>query len=308
MMRHHFLFGAGASAFSGGCDPKPPPLGNKLFADLKGTLRCKDHIPIEIQTLFQQDFEAGMDALWQARPGLIQSFLQDMAKYFLQFKPHSSNYYVQFLRIMLRKPVAVNIATLNYDMLIEHSIEMLGLCYQHPIELRKKATLPVFKLHGSCNIVPDVNITGMTLVVPPSAEPGVVVGGIGGARVKSLSISDMHHFLHDQQTAVPLLAMYHKDKPVRDCPDVITQMQAMWAATLNNSEKLFVIGTRLVTHDTHIWDPIANFKGELCWVSPDVTEARAWALEHDLKFVEYATTIKEFLVRYESEPSESAHL
>ena len=99
------------------------------------------------------------------------------------------------------------------------------------------------------------------------------------------------------------MAMYHKDKPVRDCPTLLTQMQEFWATTLNNSEKLFVIGTRLVIHDTHIWDSISKFKGELCWVSPDVPEARAWALEHDLKFVEYATTFKEFLVRYESEPS-----
>ena len=137
-MRHHFLFGAGASGNSGGCDPNPPPVGNELFADLKGTL---------------------------------------------------------------------------------------------------------------------------------------------------------------------LLAMYHKSKAVRDCPHVIKQVRSRWAASLNSTEKLFVIGTRLVTDDIHIWEPIAKFKGELCWVSPDVPEARAWALEHDLKFVEYATTFKEFLVRYESEPS-----
>ena len=157
--------------------------------------------------------------MWQARPGLIQSFLQDMAKYFLQFKPHGSNYYVQFLRIMLRKPVAVNIATLNYDLLIEHSIEMLGLRYQHPLAPKMVGTVPVFKLHGSCNIVPDIgdaSITGITLVVPPSTEPGVTVAGVAGFGLKACPFRICISSCTSSKPLVPLLAIAGlKDKPTR---------------------------------------------------------------------------------------------
>ena len=41
-------------------------------------------------------------------------------------------------------------------------------------------------------------------------------------------------------------------------------------------------------------------------MSPDMAEAKEWALERDLKFIEYARTFKEFLDRYEGEPTESA--
>src|SRR5690606_34436742 len=128
------------------------------------------------------------------------------------------------------KRVLVNIATLNYDLLIELGIELERLSY-----IGQNGAPPVFKLHGSCNIVPDIGsatISGITVVVPPTG-PGESAAGIGGYSAKSLSVKDMHTFLHDQQTLVPLLAMYHKSKAVRDCPHVIKQVQSRWAASLN---------------------------------------------------------------------------
>ena len=63
----------------------------------------------------------------------------------------------------------MNIATLNYDLLIELGIELERLSY-----IGQNGAPPVFKLHGSCNIVPDIGsatISGITVVVPPTG-PG----------------------------------------------------------------------------------------------------------------------------------------
>lgn len=300
-MKHHFLFGAGASAFSGRCDPTSPPTGDKLFAALEEGLRCANEIPDDIRPLFTPDFELGMDALWRARPELMQSFLQDMAKYFLQFGPTPGNHYAELIRILGSKRIAVNLATLNYDLLIERSIEMLGMKYHHPLGPPVQNAIPVFKLHGSCNIVPDLGggtISGILIDLGPPPEPGITVAGVGGDMVKSLSVNEMYDFLHPEQTLVPCVAMYHKTKSIRDCPSAITRIQNIWQESLKTTERLFVIGTRFVPHDTHIWDSIGAFPGELCWVSPDASEVEAWAKGRGLKFTHYAKTFEEFIPQY----------
>lgn len=300
-MKHHFLFGAGASAFSGRCEPTNPPTGDKLFAALEGSLRCVKEIPNDIRALFAPEFEVGMDALWRTRPELMQSFLQDMAKYFLQFVPTPSNHYIELIRLLGSKKVVVNLATLNYDLLIERSIETLGMKYHHPLGPPVPNAIPVLKLHGSCNIVPDLgvgSISGILINLGPPPGPGITVTGIGGDMAKSLPVNEMYDFLHPEQTLVPCVAMYHKTKSIRDCPSAINRIQSTWRESLKTTERLFVIGTRFVQHDTHIWESIAAFPGELCWVSPEASEAEEWAKGHGLKFMHYAKTFEEFIPRY----------
>ena len=300
-MKHHFLFGAGASAFSGRCEPTNPPTGDKLFAALEGSLRCAKEIPGDIRALFAPEFEAGMDAFWRARPELMQSFQQDMAKYFLQFGPTPSNHYVELIRILGSKRIAVNLATLNYDLLIERSIESLGLRYHHPFGPPVPDAIPVFKLHGSCNIVPDLgggSISGILIDTGPPPEPGITVSGVGGGAAKTLTVTEMYDFLHSEQTLVPCVAMYHATKSIHDCFGPITRIRNFWRESLKTTERLFVIGTRFVPHDKHIWDPIGAFSGELCWVSPDASEAETWAKSRGLKFTHYARTFEEFIPRY----------
>src|ERR1700676_2286958 len=59
-----FLFGAGASAFSG-AQPTNPPLGKDLFAALEAAGFLPPGLPPEVLDLFraQPNFEKGMEAL-----------------------------------------------------------------------------------------------------------------------------------------------------------------------------------------------------------------------------------------------------
>ncbi len=73
-----FLFGAGASAFSGECIPTAPPLGKDLFLELKKLGGVASRIDGELAEVFC-DFEAGMAELRVRDDLQTIPFLNEMA-------------------------------------------------------------------------------------------------------------------------------------------------------------------------------------------------------------------------------------
>jgi hypothetical protein len=67
------FFGAGASFGNPDCSPEPPPLGARLFDELQAQGPTAASIEPEMAALFRKDFEGGMLAFYQARPGVGQT-------------------------------------------------------------------------------------------------------------------------------------------------------------------------------------------------------------------------------------------
>lgn len=301
--RHQFLFGAGASAFSGPCTPKCPPLGVGLIDELIPRLRVAAFVDLDLLDLFRRDFEAGMDAFWRRNPEMLQSFLQDMAGYFSDFFPEAGNLYKQFVEVINNKRNKVLLSTLNYDLLIEPAISQAGGLISFSGFDAPSGNTPLLKLHGSCNFIPDMgpgSVSGINLVIPVP-EVGTRSAGIAGFPIKPVDVPELRAILRSNDTRVPAMAVYHASKMVRDCPHAILAYQDWWRKELLTADALFVIGTRLVEHDTHIWDAVKSYTGPVYWVSPSPDEALAWAKINGVRMVPYEKTFADFIPRYNRE-------
>jgi hypothetical protein len=194
------------------------------------------------------------------------------------------------------------LSTLNYDLLLEDSLELSGHSYNHVISgSPPDNSIPVYKLHGSCNIVPDIpgSIRGMILNVDlHNAPPGVDVSGVDGAQLKTLDRRSLMAWLDKEDTLVPCIAAYHASKNIRDHGMPFKHLQSHWGAAIHRTEALFIIGVRLVLHDTHLWEPISKYKGKVYWVSRDPGPALAWAQVHGVDMAHFATDFKSFIPSY----------
>src|SRR5262245_57504541 len=99
-----FLFGAGASAFSGDCFPKNPPLGAGLFQELLRQGGVAETVGADHRELFERNFEDGMATFWALSKVDRTGFLRDVARYFAQFFPGEKNAYISVLRAILAAP------------------------------------------------------------------------------------------------------------------------------------------------------------------------------------------------------------
>ncbi len=256
---------------------------------------------MDVAVLFTPEFEKGMDALWTTRKDLVQSFQQDLARYFLQFQPRGRNHYKALIKVLRHTRVEPIISTLNYDLLIELVLADERIDHNHIASINKQIGQKVYKLHGSCNMVPHIpsSIEGFLLVT----EPGD--GGVDADSVKSLSISEMHAYLSPNQSVVPCIAAFHSSKTIRDAARAFVRLRSLWKEEMERTDVLFIIGARVAPQDTHIWDVVKSLKGQLQWIGPPAgkgaTGAREWADSCDLEFNHYADGFKEFVQRYTSD-------
>jgi hypothetical protein len=61
---------------------------------------------------------------------------------------------------------------------------------------------------------------------------------------------------------------------------------------------MFIVGVRLVLHDTHIWEPLSKYKGKIYWISRDPTPALDWADTHGVDMEHFATDFHSFIPEY----------
>jgi hypothetical protein len=300
--KHMFLFGAGASHYSGPCSPSNPPLGNDLFRDLEEHLRCRPFINDEVLQIFEVDgFEAGFDALWRSVPHCIQSFQQDLSRYFLAFTPQPGNHYISFLEILRNKKIKVAFSSINYDLLLERAILATGNTYNHCVNRNQRGGLLVLKLHGSCNIVPVSTAKLSDFIIVEEVPQNEYEGSSLETYVsETLNDDQIIQFLDNESVLVPLIATYHKSKKVVQNPRTIELVQQVWKGHLEQVDALFIIGTRLVLHDSHIWDVVAALKKTVYWVSPDKS-ALEWARSQGVNMVDYCDTFEEFVGKYNSD-------
>ena len=75
-----FLFGAGASRYSGECFPEPPPLGTELFDALVKRGGVAATIDADLAAVFRKDFERGTSLFRRQRGGDVTTLLREMAE------------------------------------------------------------------------------------------------------------------------------------------------------------------------------------------------------------------------------------
>ncbi len=275
-----FLFGAGASFGSGPCSPSVPPLGGQLFPALQTAGGAATRVSDELAQLFASDFEAGMDRFWEEHNTRTTELLRDMARYFVQFEPLEGNLYIELIKILGGTRKKALMATTNYDLLIEHAIVKSGLLVKYGGLPAPGRYIPVLKIHGSCNFLPDIQprqISGIGFDL--ANTPGV---GALSANVRiAQSAKEVIEFCDREDSIAPAVAMYHPTKRVIYCQAFVETQQQAFDAALKQVARVYVIGLRIHTVDEHIWKPLAASKAKLYYVGREPEDFESWVRNNE---------------------------
>jgi len=267
-----FLFGAGASYGAGGVLPEQPPLGCQLYSILERIYPGSwGGLPVEIREVFKSDFEHGMQLVHDRVGGAIPSLMREMAVYFVQFRPHDrATLYCRLIEDLHKNGLLERVlfSTLNYECLLEFSL----LHHGHGIAYFDEGTgnqVPVWKLHGSCNIFSH----GV------QAGPGIAYGtGVvweGGIEAFLDSNLVIQRCLVETALA-PVMCLYMHGKPLSVSPAAIHGQQKAWAERVDAASVVVSIGVRPLTGDDHIWKPLASTSAQLYFIG-DSTVLDQWS-------------------------------
>lgn len=276
-----FIFGAGASSGSGPCTPRPPPLGSELFGALRAVGGAAAEVSDDLAEIFR-DFEAGMDRFWVDHNTRTAELLRDMARFFAPFEPLDGNLYIRLISALGGTRKKAVFATTNYDLLIEHAIIKSGLLITYGGLPTAPRNIPVLKIHGSCNFLPDIaprQISGVRFDL--SQSPG---SSILGARVRvAQSTREILNFCANEDSIAPALAMYHPSKRVLFCSDFVNAQQEAFQSAIRSASRIYIIGLRVHLVDVHIWKPLAASKGRVYYVGREPGEFLNWANANNRK-------------------------
>lgn len=259
------MFGAGASYGSLDCFPKCPPLGQDLFNELQehGTVAKK--INEDIADSFRNSFELGMEIFWEINNTDVTDFLRETASFFLQFKPGEKNLYFRLARFMKENNRKAIITTTNYDMLIELSVCSIGWLVNYSTDSVLPKNIPVLKVHGSCNFLPDIKQLQISGIKFDLSEAGPNASILDGP-VKAVQVNEAMHFCNTENSVAPVMSMYARGKRILFCPKFIESQQKQWLQEVIRAKHIIIIGLAVNPADNHIWEPLASTKAKITYV------------------------------------------
>ncbi len=257
-----FLFGAGASYGAGGIIPERPPLGLDLYPILERIYPSTwGDLPSDVKEVFRQDFEKGMQIIYDTWGMAIPVLMRELAIYFIQFRPfNKSTLYCKLISFLDEKRVLSRalLSTLNYECVLEFSLLEQGhqIAYFNNVA---ENTIPVWKLHGSCNMFSH------NVQASPDVYYGTGVSFEGGLQGELDSNKVIEHCLIETGLS-PAMCLYMRGKPLQVSPSVIADIQRAWAEAIETCKAIFCIGVRPLLEDEHIWRPLGNTSGQLYFV------------------------------------------
>lgn len=270
------LFGAGASYGAGGIIPETPPLGFQLYEELERIYpNTWGSFPEEYKIEFRKNFEDGMGLIYENYGGAISQLMRELAVYFVQFRPHSSKSLYSKLITYLVEIDKINdvlFSTLNYECVFEYSVLNQGLKISYFDKY--KDTVPIWKLHGSCNMF------SQGLQAGPGVKYGTGVVFEGGIEAYLDSNKVVEECLVKSGLA-PVMCLFMEGKPLQVSPSAIKQLQERWSKEVLNAEKIFCIGANPLPEDSHIWNPLSK------------TQANFFYIGEEKRFQEWASSNRE---------------
>ena len=278
-MTRVILFGAGASFGAGDVFPThpPPPLGNQLFGELA---RCYPRswgaLPSDIDSNFRENFEVGMGILWERYSPVIPELMQQMALYFIQFRPRApgSSLYCSFAKEIRQRGLAnqVLLSTLNYECLLELAISQQSIRVNYGDFPGPDGSVTVWKLHGSCNFLP----AGIQATRGVSFTRGVTFN----TRVHAVDdLNEAVTFCLSDNALPPVMCLFMEGKPTQVAPGSVVAMQEAWRAEVASADKVAVIGVHPNPADAYLWDALATTPGSLLYIG-NKSAFGTWAEEN----------------------------
>ncbi len=202
------------------------------------------------------------------------AFVREMAAYFADFEPGAGNHYTTLLDGVFKRGQVGVLATLNYDLLLEHAISRLGWSVAYRAPAPAKNVL-VLKLHGSCNFLPDMQpqqISGIGFDLSAAPDASIL-----HAPIRAVGPHDVLEFCRREDSIAPAMALYAEGKAVLYCAQFVTQVQADWREAVKRAKRIYLIGVRPYPADTHVWGPLARKGPPIWYVGPSGADFLDWA-------------------------------
>jgi hypothetical protein len=207
-----------------------------------------------------------MGEFMSSRDGDIATFLREMSCYFAKFRPGANNFYRQIMQTLKKNKRRATFVTTNYELLIELSAFKEGF----KVVYGEFPTIPndyikVFKVHGSCNFLPDVGdvkFSGVTF----TGGTGNDYSCISGFKTQFANPFEVIKFCKEENSLAPAISVYAKGKQVFFNPQFVNFQQASWVSALSKTNKIFIVGLRVNPEDRHIWTTLKNSKAHLFYV------------------------------------------
>lgn len=271
------LFGAGASFGSGAVNPKPPPLSAGLFDELRAAYPAAwGQVPQQKRSSFVPNFEPGMKEIFESGSHDSTALLRALAHYFTQFRASHGNAYARLLEHLGSHGVLKGtlFSSLNYECVLETAARNYGfpLVSYFDHAATTKDAIAVWKIHGSCNFLPN-SVAGGAGVVSFAAN---AVSWDGEARL--VDPSEARRFI-EASAFYPVMAVFMEGKPIQSNPSLVRDLQQRWATAVREAECVGIIGVAPNVADAHLWQPLGETDARIVVIG-DTNAYAKWGDDH----------------------------
>jgi hypothetical protein len=206
-----------------------------------------------------------------------------MARFFAVFEPSEGNLYMALIAALGGTRKKAVFATTNYDLLIEHAIVRSGLLILYSGLPAAPHNIPVLKIHGSCNFLPDMGTVGISGIAFDLSQAGERAAVLDAPIRIARSTQEILQFCTTENAIGPALAMYHPSKRVLYSAAFVKGQQDAFLSSVKSASRIYLIGLRVHTVDEHIWQPLAAAKSSLFYVGREADNFHQWARENRRK-------------------------
>jgi len=182
-----------------------------------------------------------------------------VAKFFAQYRlDGSGNDMYSLLLSGLRSKGLLGrlfLGSINYDCLLEQAMIELGLSHNYMLNDRApEGSLPLAKIHGSCNFITDDLSSRRHLLTIANAW---IECGFTALPVLGLEGCLRERFSRNKQAFFPVLGLYSPDKPSIVASFIIQNLRKALAEKIRAATKVVLIGLRPnLENDPHLWYPV----------------------------------------------------
>lgn len=252
------LFGAGASF--GAERSGMPPLGIALFDALRHfNPDGWGQIGEPFASAFRSDFEVGMINLSNCNQFALPVLQRAMAAFFFQFLPTTENLYFQLAYRIRTKAWSGALATLNYERLLEVSLQHAGVQPVVNMEATKGSSVELCLPHGCCHLFCE-SVSGVASGVSFS---GMNVSTNGPVIAVSNPTQFWDRIRND--AFPPVMSYFEPSKRTTSGVNLIADQRKRWVQLCESATTIAVIGVHPRSHDSHIWGPLRSSNARIVY-------------------------------------------
>ena len=267
-----FIFGAGASYGSDANKSLVPPLAADLFNFLAKKYSDISNNPVvmALASEFSKDFEQGLLKLYENQPHFWSILQRCMAHFFFQYgtiiQIQYSNLYYKLVHEIIRSDKDISLATLNYERMLEHSINE---AFRH---VQPKKNIELCLPHGCCHLFCEgaKGMSGGVFFDPR----GVTTNG------NVIPINDYNQFEKRirEDAFPPVMSYFEPSKQTTSGNNFIISQRSRFNQLISKATKIAVIGIRVREHDEHIWEPLKDTSAKIiyCRGKEDAAHYEVW--------------------------------